>query len=514
MIRFIRNARRLFGMGRILARHDALFPLTEVIVLGDWLDRALKLGLPQADPGLRPGQKIANALEELGPAFIKLGQSLATRSDLLGEQMAEDLTALQDRLAPFPTETAKADIEAELNLPFEQLFKTFEVKPVAAASIAQVHFAETIEGREVAVKVLRPGIEKRLERDLDLFFWLAEWAEFIRPKLRRLKPVETVRALEDSVKLEMDLRFEAAAASEFAENFADDDSVAVPEIDWERTGRRVLTMERVSGLRFDDRAGLEAAGIDPTELLSRAAQCFFRQVFIHGFFHADMHAGNIFISPQGKMIIIDFGIMGRVDIRTRRYLAETLIGFLTQNYQRVAEVHFEAGFVPAHKPLDVFRQACRSIGEPILGKESKDISIGRLLGQLFAITETFEMETQPQLLMLQKTMVVAEGNGRILNPNVNMWELARPLIEEWVADHLGPQAQTAEMFKQARNMALRMPKIIEAADLLTHEGVRVHPDSLKAMEKTSFRRRKNGIQPYHLLVWGAMIILAVVALLD
>jgi ubiquinone biosynthesis protein len=330
--------------------------------------------------------------------------------------------------------------------------------------IAQVHFAVTTGGEEVAVKVLRPGIERQMADDLDLFAWIAAWIERLQPSLRRLRPVAAVEIFAASTKIEMDLRLEAAAAAELADNCRDDSGFRVPLVDWRRTGRRVLTLERVQGLASDDREGLCEAGFDPDVILTRAAEILFKQVFRDGFFHADMHPGNMFIDAEGDLVPVDFGIMGRLDASTRRFLGEMLLGFLTADYKRVADVHFDAGYVPADKDRQAFMQACRSIAEPIRDRPLAEISIGRLLGQMFDVTENFAMQTQPQLLLLQKTMVVAEGVGRRLNPNVNMWQLAQPLIESWMIDNLGPQAQIRTVIDDGIETLRRLPHLIERAE--------------------------------------------------
>src|SRR6266851_8415968 len=445
LLRAGRNLARLVQIGFILARHDALFLLDRVVVLLPLL-AVLRL-LRSRDPALvaaRPGLRLATALHALGPSFIKLGQLLSTRADLLGEEFAADLSQLQDRLPPFPTADARAIVETEFAQPLGTLFAGFDDEPVAAASIAQVHFAVTTSGENVAVKILRPGIAAAFARDVDLFFWLAELVESTQPGLRRLRPVEVVRTLAETVRIEMDLRLEAAAASELAENFAGDADFRVPRVDWQRTSQRVLTLERVSGIRIDDRAALFAAGHDIEAILAKAAGAFFNQVFRDGFFHADLHPGNMFVEASGALAVVDFGIMGRLDRKTRYYLADMLLGFLSGDYRRVAEVHFDAGYVPRHRSVEEFAQACRSIGEPILGRPLQDISLARLLAQLFQVTEQFAMETQPQLLLLQKTMVLAEGVGRRLDPSVNIWSLARPLVEEWMRDNRGPEARLRE----------------------------------------------------------------------
>ncbi len=483
MIRIARNVARLLRIAVILARHDALFPL-EILEVAPAVVLAARLVSRRREAG-RPGQRLARALNEAGPSFIKLGQALSTRSDLLGEDLTADLSDLQDRLPPFSGAEARAAIEAEFGQSMDTLFAHFDDTAVAAASIAQVHFAVTADGREVAVKVLRPNIEGAFKGDLDLFLWVAELVERTQPEWRRLRPVESVRTLAESVEMEMDLRFEAAAAAEMGENFADDPTFNLPQVDWVRTGRRVLTTERVAGVPVSDRTALLAAGHDPHAVLEKAAGAFFHQVFRDGFFHGDLHPGNLFVRADGNVAAVDFGIMGRIERDTRRHLGELLLAFLNRDYRRAAEVHFEAGWIPADRSVDVFTQACRSIGEPILDKPQNEISIARLLGQLFQVTETFQMETQPQLLLLQKTMLVAEGTGRKLAPDANMWFLARPLIETWIADTLGPEARIRETVGDVAAAFSRLPRVLDGAEqataMLADGRLKLHPDTIRAL---------------------------------
>ena len=468
MIQSLRNFFRLLQVATAFVRHDAMFifelvpklkPFTAIVQRFVWRPSTA-----------RPGQRLAAALTELGPSFIKLGQTMATRADLIGADVAADLATLQDRLPPFDGKIARRIIEADLGAPISQLFAEFNDKPTAAASIAQVHWAITSDGADVAVKVLRPGIEAALARDLDFFFWGARWLEWVQPAFRRYRPVDAVAMLEQWTKREIDLRLEAAAASEFARNCADDEGFRVPLVDWPRTGRRVVTFERIHGLPTHNRDALMAAGHDPTVLLETAARVFFNQVFRDGFFHGDMHPGNMLIERDSTIVALDFGIMGRLDLPTRRNLAEVLIGFLAGDYDRVAEVFFQAGFVPAEQDQAAFAQACRAIGEPIVGLALKDISLGRILGQVLTLAEGFDMRAQPQLLLLQKTMVVSEGVGRKLNPDVNMWQLAQPLVEEWVAANLGPQAQLARAVDQALYVTKTLPRLVEKLDNMANGG--------------------------------------------
>lgn len=514
MILAARHVARLLTIIRTLARHDALFPLeeAEIALAVTFLVRRLarRRSGPEED-GRRPGQRLAAAFQELGPSFIKLGQALSVRSDLLGARIAEDLSTLQDRLPPFSAVEARATIEAELGEPIGALFVKFDDVPVAAASIAQVHYAETTEGAPVAVKILRPGIEQAFARDIALFEWLAGLVEQARPGLRRLKPREVVETFRETVRVEMDLRLEAAAASEFAESLADDPNLRIPKVDWQRTARRVMTLERIEGIPIDERKALIAAGHDLTALVAHAAESFFTQVFRNGFFHADMHPGNLFVDAAGRLVMVDFGIMGRIDRQTRHYLAEMLTGFLKGDYRAVAEVHFRADYVPRHKSVDAFMQACRSIGEPIMNKPLHEISLARLLAQLFQVTETFEMETQPQLLLLQKSMLLAEGVGRILNPEVNMWQLARPLIEAWMVANRSPEVLLRETLYGTLERLERVPELARQAETIVGQlaggGLRLHPDTVQALSAS-----RNGSKALLWPLWGAVVLLFLILL--
>ena len=465
----LKNLFRLIGIMRTLARYDAVFPL-EKLDLPDWAVTGLNLLAGRASKKYadhRPGERLAMALQEQGPSFIKFGQSLSTRSDLIGEEVARDLADLRDRLPPFSAKEARETIESEFELPLDALFSHFEDEPVAAASIAQVHFATTTDGEEVAVKILRPGIEKAFQRDLNVFYWMAETIEALQPGFRRLRPVDVVHTFNDTVDLEMDLRLEAAAASEMADAFEHDADFGVPQIDWNLTQRRVMTIERIHGIPIADNQALDEAGLDRSRLAENLLVAFLKQVFRDGFFHADLHPGNLFASPEGRVLAVDFGIMGRLDRRTRQFVAELLLAFVTGDWKRAAEVHFEAGYVPRNKSVDVFAQACRSIGEPLLGRAASEISIGRLLAQLFQITETFSMQTQPQLLLLQKTLVVVEGVCRDLSPETNFFEAARPFLTEWVRDNLGPEARVRDAVVETAAVARRIPQLLDKAEQAT-----------------------------------------------
>jgi ubiquinone biosynthesis protein len=511
MLRFLRHGLRLVWLAYTLARHDALFPL-ETLRIAPGVVALARLVRRRGDRR-RSGQRLAAAFTAMGPSFIKFGQALSTRADLLSEEVALDLGQLADHLEPFAGADARRTIEQELGRPVEALFSWFDDKPVAAASIAQVHYAVTDDGREVAVKVLRPGIEDAFARDLDLFYWLAELVERTQPRFRRLRPTASVRAFADVVRIEMDLRMEAAAAEELGANFADDPGYRTPRIDWDRTARRVMTMERVRGIPIGDRERLVAAGHDLNAVLKKSAEAFFYQVFRDGFFHGDMHGGNAFVEESGCVVPVDFGIMGRVDADTRGYLAELLIAFLRRDYHAVAEVQFRAGYVPPDKSIEVFAQACRSIGEPIFGKPSNQISIAHLLAQLLRVTEQFEMQAQPQLLLLQKTMLMAEGMGTKLNPDVNIWELARPLIEEWMRTHFGPRARLERALTEAVDAIRKLPRLVDTVEQITERERRRAERELAATSADAAPGRRWRVE-WGLLVAVAALAVALVALLD
>ena len=397
--------------------------------------------------------RISTALERLGPSYIKLGQFLATRPDLVGMAVARDLETLQDSLPSMPHDRAVARIEEALGQPVSALFESLE-PALAAASIAQVHRAtvrdpDTGLPRRVAVKVLRPGVEARFARDLGTFYIAARLIERVAPRLRRLRPVAVVDTLAESVRLEMDLRMEAAALAEMAENVRADPGFRVPAVDWTRSGAHVLTIEWIDGRKLSDVAGIRADGHDLEKLGATVIQSFLRHAMRDGFFHADMHPGNLFVEPDGTLVAVDLGITGRLGLAERRFLAEILFGFITRNYRRTAEVHFEAGYVPATHDVDSFAQALRAIGEPIHGRNASQISMGRLLTQLFEVTDLFDMRTQPQLILLQKTMVVVEGVARTLDPRLDIWKTSDPVVSEWIRGNLSPLKQAEEVARSA-----------------------------------------------------------------
>jgi ubiquinone biosynthesis protein len=415
--------------------------------------------------------RLSKALTALGPSYIKLGQFLATRRDVIGPALAGDLAQLQDKLPPFPMAEARRTIREEFGAEAETLFASFG-EPVAAASIAQVHKASIREAdgtlRHVAVKILRPGIEKRFRRDLQSFYFAARLVERVHAPSRRLRPVAVVDTLAEWTRLEMDLRLEAAAMSEMAENIAraGDPGVRIPKVDWERTSARVLTTEWIGAIPIADLARIDAAGIDRETLGKHVIRSFLRQAMRDGFFHADMHQGNLFVEPDGTLVPVDFGIMGRLGPVEKRFLAEILYGFLMRDYRRAARMHLEAGYVPAHFSVEAFAQALRSIGEPLMNRTAEEISMARLLSQLFEVTELFDMQTRPELLLLQKTMVVVEGVARSLDPRLNIWIAAEPVVKAWVEEQIGPRArlnEAADGFGALAGLVAEAPKLAEQA---------------------------------------------------
>jgi len=437
---------RLAWAGFVLAREGAFVDIDPHVVPP--LARApLALANLLARRGANGIEGLSTAIDRLGPSFVKLGQFLSTRPDIVGAKVADQLEQLQDRMTPYPRSVAVATVEAAFGMKLDALFIDFS-EAVAAASIAQVHRARVVDGettREVAVKILRPGIERRFARDLSDMFFAARMAQRMIPDMRRLKPVEIVEALARSVRMEMDFRLEAAAASEFAENVGEDADFRVPAVDWDRTARQVLTLEWIHGMPLADPDRLAAAGFDPVKLGRTLIQSFLRHALRDGFFHADMHQGNLFVDPQGRVAAVDFGIMGRLGPKERRFLAEILYGFINRDYQRVAEVHFEAGYVPPTHRVEDFAQAIRAIGEPIRSRTADQISMAKLLTLLFEITALFDMATRIELVMLQKTMVVVEGVARKLDPRLDMWATAEPVVGDWIVRNLGPRGRIEDV---------------------------------------------------------------------
>ena len=478
LIRTLATFERTGGIGVVLEAFKAPPRLRFVARVLGWPFKWLGL---RGDPSLPPATR---ALTALGPAYIKFGQILSTRPDIVGEELALQLKYLQDKLPPFSTAIAKKMIEAELEMPVDQIFAEFS-DPVAAASIAQVHRAKLREtGADVAVKVLRPGIEKAFRKDIDAFYLAAKVVDMLAPAARRLRPMEVIAHFEGVVLGELDFRLESSAAAEFAANTAKDTGFRVPKPVWYLSGRRVMTLDWAEGANMADNAAIDAAGHDRPALAARVLQLFLSHALRDGYFHADMHQGNLKVAANGDIIAFDFGIMGRMDEYTRRVYAEILFGFIRKDYRRVAEVHFEAGYVPADRDIDEFARALRAVGEPIFGMDASRISMARLLAYLFEVTERFGMETRTELILLQRTMVVVEGVARGLDPHINIWQVARPIVEGYIKENIGPKAVLRDLLKTVRVLSRfgpRLPGLVEAA--LIRQAVKPEPRRVRGRKR-------------------------------
>lgn len=451
---------RLLKWGRTLARHRALvgiesdantpLPVKRLVRLARWSTLRGRAGTPD----------YATAFQQVGPAAIKLGQTLATRPDLVGDDVAHNLLSLQDNLPPVPFAAIRAEIERSFAAPIDSLFASIDPDPVGSASIAQVHRAVTIEGRDAAVKVLRPAIREKFAADIATYEWAAAHVEALGGEAARLRPRQTMANFRRWTNRELDLRREAASASELADAMKGFGGYAVPAVDWDRTNGRVMTVDWVDGVKISDVAALKAAGHDLEELAQRLVLAFLTQAISAGFFHADMHHGNLFVRADGTIVAIDFGIMGRIDRRARQWLAEILYGLTTGNYRRVAEIHFEAQYVPSYHSVDEFATALRAVGEPMRGKPVSELSVGQMLDGLFAITRDFDMQTQPHLLLLQKTMVMVEGIATQLNPKINMWDVSAPYVKGWIREELGPESALADRIREDGETLLRLPALV------------------------------------------------------
>jgi ubiquinone biosynthesis protein len=501
MISSLFHLARTARVGFVLAREGAL-ALVDPSVLPPLARGLIKIGrlIERREAGTS-ATRLAAALTRLGPSYVKFGQFLATRPDVVGMKIASDLSALQDRMPPFPVAQARAIIEAAHGRPVEQVFASFG-EPVAAASIAQVHRARLNDGREVAVKVLRPGIRDRFQRDLGAMRFGAELAERRSAEARRLRFTGVVETLARSVTMEMDLRLEAAALSEFAENTKDDADFRVPEPDWQLTAREMLVDEWIDGIRLSDVEGLRKAGHDLPTLGRIVIQSFLKHAIRDGFFHADMHPGNLFVDAQGRLVAVDGGIMGRLGLKERRFLAEILLGFITRDYRRVAEVHFEAGYVPVHHDVADFAQAIRAVGEPIHDKSADQISMAKVLTLLFEITGMFDMATRTELVMLQKTMVVVEGVARTLDPHLDMWSTAEPVVRDWITQNLGPLGKLAEAGRGAGSLldslsrlpetVIRAERVLGQLEDASRHGFSLDERSVAAIGRAEAQRNRWG----------------------
>ncbi len=505
MISAISHLVRLSRAGYVFAR-EGVFGLVDPTPLPPSARLALRMARLIERRDVSDANRLSAALTALGPSYVKLGQFLATRPDVVGPALARDLESLQDKMAPFPQAEAEAAVAAAFDRKLSDLYVSFG-PPVAAASIAQVHRAEieteagTEDGRRrraVAVKVLRPGVEWRFQADLAAFRFVARNAEALSAEARRLRLTEVVDTLARTVAIEMDFRLEAAALSEMAENTKDDPDFRVPAVDWTLTARNVLTLEWIDGTPLNDRAALLDKGFDLAALGRAVIQSFLRHALRDGFFHADMHPGNLFVDADGRLIAVDFGIMGRLGPKERRFLAEILLGFITRDYRRTAEVHFEAGYVPSHHAVESFAQAIRAIGEPIHNRTAEDISMAKLLTLLFEVTGLFDMRTRPELLLLQKTMVVVEGVARTLDSRLDMWTTAEPVVREWITRNLGPvgrlegaaqgAGEIGHFLSGVPGLLTRAARVAGQLDDATREGITLSPETVAAIGAAEARR--------------------------
>ncbi len=505
---------RLLHINRILARHGL-----DEIILATHLFRPFRFVLYLLPwHWLRATQlpravRIRRALEDLGPIFVKFGQALSTRPDLLPPDIAEELTRLQDSVPPFSGLEARMIIERAYGKPLSEVFEAFDETPLGSASIAQVHVARLCGGQEVVVKVVRPTIEKTIQRDLGLLYILADLAERYWKEARRLRPRDVVAEYEKTILGELDLMREAANASQLRRNFSTSDMLYVPGIYWPHTRRNVMVMERISGVPISDVDALQQQGVDLKQLAERGVEIFFTQVFRDNFFHADMHPGNIFVSPVGKYIAVDFGIMGTLSSDDQRYLAENLLAFFNRDYRRVAELHVQSGWVPAGTRIDEFESAVRAVCEPIFERPLKDISFGYLLLRLFQTARRFNMEVQPQLVLLQKTLLNIEGLGRELYPDLDLWTTAKPFLERWMREQVGVRALIKALRQQAPQWAEKLPHL----PALMHDVLKqAHDGKLRVewkadeLEKIRVEIKRSNQRMFAAVVGAAFIISAAV----
>ena len=455
---------RLIGAGWALVRNDALLP-RELDPLYppavSTLSKGLRLFAGRGAKAGRPGERLARSLERLGPVAIKLGQLLSTRADLFGAEFAEDLSRLKDRLDPFPTAIARAEVERELGRPVEAVFAHFG-EPVAAASLAQAHDATLLDGRRVAVKVLRPAIARRVARDGEVLALAARLVERWAPPARRLEPRAFAATVIRATELELDLRLEAAGADELGEVMAKDGYMRTPPVVWEGVGKRVLTMEWARGRPLSEAEALAQPDLDRKALADNLIRAFLAQALDHGVFHADLHEGNLFVAAPAQLTAVDFGIIGRLGAPERRYLAEILWGFLQRDYERVARVHFEAGYVPARHSVAAFAQALRAVGEPVFGRAASEVAMSRVLTQLFEITALFEMRLRPELVLLQKTMMTVEGVARRIDPDHDIWAASEPVVRRWIARELSPATRLRRFADEAQAAVRNLARLAES----------------------------------------------------
>lgn len=498
---------RLARAGFVLAREGA-FSLIDGAALppsGRFALGALRLIERRSVRKTGRVERLNQALSRLGPTYVKFGQTLATRPDIVGADIASDLSGLQDALPPFDMDLVQPIIDAELGENAKKLSNISE--PIAAASIAQVHKADLTHAdgkvERVAVKILRPDIEHRFQRDLDSFFAGARLAEALVPPLRRMRPTQIVETLDRSAKLELDLRFEASAISEYTENLTEDQKFTCPDVRWDQTSKRILTTNWMDGIPLKNLDELDAAGLNRKNLSALLLQGFLKQAIGNGFFHADMHPGNLFANAKtGEIVAVDFGIMGRISMRERRFLAEVLYGFITRNYKRMAQLHIDIGYVPDTQNVDDFAAALRTVGEPMHGRSARDISMAKVLGQLLTITEMFEMDARPELVLLQKNMVLVEGVARMLDPDLDIWTVSKPFVSDWVKEQAGPKGQLDALLGHGETILKtfgKMPELIDRAE------------TVMQAHEAELARHKNGRPTRTVLMFGLIATVGAIA---
>lgn len=513
----VRQAFRLLHINTVLGRHG----LDEVI-LATHLFRPVRF-LQYLSPwrwfrkeDLPRGARIRRSLEDLGPIFVKFGQILSTRRDLLPDDIADELAELQDNVPPFPGEQARALIEKALGRPVTELFAHFDERPLASASIAQVHAATLLDGREVVVKVVRPNIQRTIRRDLSLLYVVADLAARYWPDGRRLRPREVVAEFDRTIIDELDLMREAASASQLRRNFVGSELLYVPEIHWPLTRNNVMVMERIHGTPIGDVAALRAQGVDLKRLAEHGVDIFFTQVFRDNFFHADMHPGNIFVEPSGRYIAVDFGIMGTLSRDDQHYLAGNFLAFFQRDYRKVAELHVESGWVPEGTRVEEFEAAIRTVCEPIFEKPLKDISFGHVLLRLFQTARRFNMEIQPQLVLLQKTLLNIEGLGRQLYPDLDLWQTAKPYLERWMSEQVGVRSIVRSLRRYAPEWSEQLPELpglvhqwlVQATEPEQQKSPRGDNDTRKQLHKVRLEIRRANQRLFRAIVGSAFVLSA------
>ena len=496
MLRRVRLVLRLMTIQRTLVRHglDQVVTSTHLFRPLGWVNRLLSFGGRRRGP---LGKRIRFALEELGPLFVKFGQAVSVRRDLLPEEIANELVLLQDRVPPFASDIAIEAIESALGKKLDDCFGSFDHEPFAAASIAQVHGATLNNGSRIVVKVLRPDIRKRIQADVEVLHSIARLAERYWPPSKRLRPVAIVDEFEKTLANEIDLMREAANASQLRRNFSGSDLLYVPEVHWDLCRRNVLTLERIDGIPISDKAALEAAGTDIERLASNGVEIFFTQVFKHDFFHADMHPGNIFVDvsvpDRPKYVAVDFGIMGTLTPEDQRYIAGNFLAFFQRDYRRIASLHIDSGWVPPDTRVDELESAIRAVCEPIFDKPLKEISFGLVLLRLFETARRFDMEVQPQLVLLQKTLLAIEGLGRELYPELDLWTTAKPILEDWMRERTNPKAHLRRLvddWPEISDDLMALPGLLHSF-VRERERRRSHS---KRMDKRHFRVKARALQ--------------------